>query len=93
MDFTGTPSTLRERLIANHTTGVRPAVGSGSPALDDPFAGEDERWADEDWTPWIADEDESGQRFFSGVIFGVALSAVGWFVLASAAVLAYRLIT
>jgi hypothetical protein len=93
MDFTGTPSTLRERLMANRATATTLPVGSGAPALDDPFAGEDELWADEDWAHWIADEDESGKRFFSGLIVGAALAAVGWFALASAAILAYRLIT
>jgi hypothetical protein len=93
MDYIETSSTLRGRLIANRAIGPRLPAESGSPALDDPFAGEDELWADEDRAPWIADEDDSAQRFFSGLIVGLALSAVGWFVLVSGAVLAYRLVT
>jgi hypothetical protein len=93
MDYIETPSTLRGRLMANRAIGPRLPVGPGSPALDDPFAGEDELWADEDRAQWIADEDDSALRFFSGLIVGVALSAIGWLVLASGAVLAYRLVT
>jgi hypothetical protein len=94
MDTTRTPTTLRARLIANSAVKEREAwAPAGSSTFDDdPFAGDDILWADEDWTAHAAMDEESGLRFCFGLLVGLAVSAAGWVALVGSAYLAYRLI-
>lgn len=95
MDTTTTPTTLRARLIANaafETRTARMPAGSIAPE-DDPFAGDDILWADEDWADHAAMDEDAGLRFCSGLLLGLAASAVGWLALAGSAYLVYRVIT
>jgi hypothetical protein len=63
---------------------------------DDPFAGEDERWADEDWVVPAGDAvraaDAHAVAFFRGLLLALALSLVGWLTLAAAVYALFRLI-
>jgi hypothetical protein len=94
MDTTRTPTTLRARLIANSAVKEREAwAPAGSSTFDDdPFAGDDILWADEDWTAHGAMDESSGLRFGFGLMVGLAVSAAGWIALVGSAYLAYRLI-
>jgi hypothetical protein len=94
MDTMTRPTTLRTRLIANSVAKERAAwmpAGSSTEA-DDPFAGDDILWAEEDWADHAAMDEDAGVRFFSGLIAGLAVSAVGWLGLVGSAYLAYRVI-
>jgi hypothetical protein len=63
---------------------------------DDPFAGEDERWADEDWVVPAGDSlraaDALPVAFFRGLLLALALSLLGWLALAAAVYALVRLI-
>jgi hypothetical protein len=93
MDTT-TPTTLRARLIANAAADERTArKAAGSSMLGhDPFAGDDILWAEEDWADHAAMHEDAGLRFWSGLMLGLAVSAVAWFALAGFTYLAYRVI-
>jgi hypothetical protein len=82
METNTAPTTLRERLIANSAI-----------LDDDPFAGDDVLWADEDWAAHATLNEDVGLRFWSGLLLGFAVSAIGWFALAGSAYLVYRFIT
>jgi hypothetical protein len=80
MDTTTTrrPTTLRARLIAE-----------GALDADDPFAGDDLLWADEDWA---APDDGSWSTFTHGLLFAVVLSALAWLLAAGSVFFLYRLV-
>lgn len=82
----GRPTTLRARLIASGAVAARPGFDSTSLDPDDPFAGDDILWADEDWAP--ADE-ESRLRSSYGTMVALVLSAVGWIAVAGSVFLVY----
>jgi hypothetical protein len=80
MDTIPAPTTLRARLMANSAIEQRTAripAGSSAPE-DDPFAGDDILWADEDWADHAATDEDDGLRFCFGLMVGLAVSAVGW---------------
>jgi hypothetical protein len=79
METSTATTTLRERLIAN------------SAIDDDPFAGDDVLWADEDWAAHARLNEDVGLRFWSGLLLGFAVSAIVWFALAGSAYLIHRL--
>ncbi|MDX6422791.1 MAG: hypothetical protein QOI67_262 [Gaiellaceae bacterium] len=84
-------TTLRARLIAE---GVIPArAGLDAPALDadDPFAGDDILWAEEDWARWTPD-DGSWLTFSYGLTIAVVLSALIWVALAGSVFFVYRIL-
>jgi hypothetical protein len=78
MDITtaARPTTLRARLIAE-----------GALDADDPFAGDDLLWADDDWSSL---DDGSWLAFPYGLMVAVVLSALVWLLLAGAFFLLYR---
>jgi hypothetical protein len=94
MDTMTRPTTLRTRLIANSVARERAAwmPAGTSTEEDDPFAGDDILWAEEDWVDHAAVDEGVGLRFFSGLLAGFAVSAVLWLGLAGSAYLAYRII-
>jgi hypothetical protein len=93
MENTATrPTTLRARLIAEGAVPARPGL---DPALDadDPFAGDDILWAEEDWPAnWSAD-DGSWLMFSYGLTVAVLISALVWLLLAGSVFLVYRIAT
>ncbi|HEY2935572.1 MAG TPA: hypothetical protein VGJ25_03180 [Gaiellaceae bacterium] len=70
---------------------------SGRVVDDDPLAGADELWADEDfgWTAeepvWVPHPDSLG--FFRGLLLAVAISLVIWVALAGIGFGVYRLVS
>jgi hypothetical protein len=74
----GRPATLRARLIAE-----------GALDADDPFAGDDLLWADEDWA---APDDGSWSTFAHGMLLAVVLSVLAWLLLAGSVVFLSRLV-
>ena len=92
MDNTSTrATTLRARLIAEGAVPARPGFDSALDA-DDPFAGDDVLWADEDWADWAAADDGSWLMFSYGLMVAVVLSALAWLAVAGSVFLVYRLI-
>jgi hypothetical protein len=82
METNTAQTTLRARLIANSAI-----------VDDDPFAGDDILWADDDWPGHATMDENVGLRFWSGLLLGFGVSAIGWFALAGSAYLVYRFIT
>ena len=70
------PTTLRARLIAE-----------GALDADDPFAGDDLLWADDDWS---SADDGSWLAFPYGLMVAVVLSSLVWLLLAGSVFLVYR---
>jgi len=84
-------TTLRTRLIAEGV--IPPRAGFDVPALDadDPFAGDDILWAEEDWAQWGAD-DGSWLTFSYGLTFAVFASALLWLAIAGSVFFVYRVL-
>jgi hypothetical protein len=84
-------TTLRARLIAEGV--IAPRAGFDVPALDpnDPFAGDDILWAEEDWDHWAAD-DGSWLTFSYGLTLAVIASAFLWLAIAGSVFFVYRLL-
>jgi hypothetical protein len=82
-------TTLRARLIAEGV--IPPRAGFDVPALDpdDPFAGDDLLWAEEDLAGWTAD-DGSWLTFSYGLTFAVIASALLWLAIAGSAFFVYQ---
>lgn len=70
------PTTLRARLIAESALDA-----------DDPFAGDDLLWADDDWS---GADDGSWLAFPYGLMVAVVLSSLVWLLLAGSVFLVYR---
>ena len=84
------PTTLRARLIAEGAVHPRPGFDTALDA-DDPFAGDDLLWADEDWpSDWSSADDGSWLMFSYGLMVAVLVSALVWLLLAGAVFLVYR---
>jgi hypothetical protein len=81
------PTTLRARLIAEGAVEARPGFDTALDA-DDPFAGDDILWADEDLPQT---DDASWLWFFHGLLIAAVLSAVAWLAVAGTLYFAYRL--
>jgi hypothetical protein len=93
MNTTTAPSTtLRTRLIASGAVEQRPVLDPTALDADDPFAGDDILWADEDWTSRTSADDDSSLRFAYGMILALAVSALAWLAVAGSVFLAYRLV-
>ena len=98
MDAIETHFSLRSRLSERIATGPTSPAGTDFPTVDDPFAGDDEPWAVEDWVedgrrrmPQTAEDEPA--RFIVGLVLGLGLSALAWLALALGALQAYQLIT
>jgi hypothetical protein len=94
MDTMPTPTTLRARLMANSAVDQRTAripAGSSAPE-DDPFAGDDILWADEDWAAHAATDEDDELRLCFGLMVGLAVTAIAWLALGGSSYLVYRLI-
>jgi hypothetical protein len=84
-------TTLRARLIAEGV--IPPRAGFDVPALDadDPFAGDDILWAEEDWAQRAAD-DGSWLAFSYGLTLAVFASALLWLAIAGSVFFVYRIV-
>jgi len=82
------PTTLRARLIADGAVKPRPGFDTDALDSDDPFAGDDVLWADEDWS---TEDDGSWLAFSYGLMVAVVLSSLVWLLLAGSLFLVYRL--
>jgi hypothetical protein len=82
-------TTLRARLIAEGV--IPPHAGFDVPALDpdDPFAGDDLLWAEEDWDRLAAD-DGSWLTFSYGLTLAVIASAFLWLAITGSVFFVYR---
>lgn len=81
------PTTLRARLIADGAVKPRPGFDTDALDADDPFAGDDVLWADEDWS---TGDDGSWLTFSYGLMVAVVLSALVWLLLAGSLFFVYR---
>ncbi len=84
-------TTLRARLIAAGV--IPPRAGFDVPGLDpdDPFAGDDLLWAEEDRAGWAAD-DGSWLTFSYGLMLAVIASAFLWLAITGSVFFVYRLL-
>lgn len=82
------PTTLRARLIAEGAVAPHPGFDTGALDADDPFAGDDILWADDDWS---TADDGSWLTFSYGLMVAVVLSTLVWLLLAGSVFLVYRL--
>jgi hypothetical protein len=92
---TTTVTTLRSRLVASSVVEAPTVWTPDGPIAfdDDPFAGDDVLWADEDWADQTAaTDDDDPLAFCYGLVVGLAVSAVTWVALVGSAYLAYQFI-
>jgi len=84
-------NTLRARLLAEGL--IPPRAGFDVPALDpdDPFAGDDILWAEED-SAGSAGDDGSWLLFSYGLTFAVIASALLWLAIAGSVFFVYQLV-
>ena len=95
METNTTSTTLRSRLVASSVVEAPTVWTPDGPIAfdDDPFAGDDILWADEDWADQTGAADDDPLGFGYGLLIGLAVSAVTWVALVGSAYLAYQIIT